>query len=35
MKLQFFFSAYRLMVVYICTKIYENSLGGIKFIERI
>ena len=29
-----FFSAHRLMVVYICTKFYENILDGIKNIER-
>ena len=28
------FSAYRLMVVYICTKFDENILEGIKAIER-
>ena len=27
-------SAHRLMVVYICTKIHENILYGIKVIER-
>ena len=26
--------AYRLMVVYICTKFHENILNGIKVIEQ-
>ena len=30
-ELRFFFSAYRLMTVYICTKFHENILYGIKF----
>ena len=30
----FFFSAHRLMMIYICTKFYENILIGIKVIER-
>ena len=30
----FFFSAYRLMVVYICTKFHKNFLGGIIVIEQ-
>ena len=34
MEIQFFFSAYCLMVVYICTKIHENILDGIEVIER-
>ena len=29
-----FFSARRLMVVYICTKFHENILDGIKVLER-
>ena len=33
-ELWFFFSAIRLMVVYICTKFRENILDGIKVIER-
>ena len=33
MELQFFFSAYRLIVVYICTKFHENILSGIKVIK--
>ena len=28
------FTAYRLMVVYICTNFHENILNGIKIIER-
>ena len=32
--LWFFFSAHRLMMVYICTKFHENILKGIKVIER-
>ena len=34
MELQFFFTAHRLIVVYISTKFHENILGGIKVIER-
>ena len=30
----FFFSAHRLMMVYISTKFHENILDGIKVIER-
>ena len=30
----FFFSAHRLMMVYICIKFHENVLDGIKVIER-
>ena len=29
----FFFFAHRLMVVYICTKLHENILDGVKVIE--
>ena len=31
---RFFFSAHRLMMVYICTKFRENILDGMKVIER-
>ena len=30
-----FFSAHRLMVVYICAKFHENIFNGIKVLERI
>ena len=30
----YFFSAYRLIIVYICTKFYENILEGNKVTER-
>ena len=30
----FFFSAYHLMVIYICIKFRENILDSIKVIER-
>ena len=30
----FFFSAHRMMMVYICTKFHENILDGIEVIER-
>ena len=33
MEIQFFFSAHSLIVVYICTKFYENIHNGIKVIE--
>ena len=33
MELPFFFSAYRLMMVYICTKFHENIFDSIKVIE--
>ena len=33
-ELQFFFSAHRLMVDYICTKFHENILDGIKVTDR-
>ena len=33
-ELRFFFSAHRLIMIYICTKFQENILNGIKFIER-
>ena len=31
---KFLFSAYHLMMVYICTKFHENILDGIEVIER-
>ena len=34
MELRFFFPAHPLLVVYICTKLHENILDGIKVIER-
>ena len=34
MELRFLFSANRLMMVYICTKVHKNILDGIKLIER-
>ena len=33
-ELQFFFSAHRMMVVYISTKYHENILDSIEVIER-
>ena len=33
MKLRFFFSAHRLIVVYISTKFHENIQDGIKVIQ--
>ena len=33
-ELRFYFSFHRLMVVYICTKFYDNILDGIKVIQR-
>ena len=34
MELGFFFSACSLMMLYICTKFYENILKGNKVIEQ-
>ena len=34
MEFWFFFSAHRLIVVYICTKFHENILSSIQVIER-
>ena len=33
-ELGFSFAAHRLMMLYICTKFYENILDSIKFMER-
>ena len=33
-ELRLLFSAYRLMVVYTCTKLCENILNGIRVMER-
>ena len=33
-EFRFFFSAHRLIVVYICTNFHENILNGIKIIEQ-
>ena len=34
MELRFFYSAHRLIVVFICTKFHENILVHVKVIER-
>ena len=34
MKLQFLFSAHRLMMLYICTKFRENILNDLRVMER-
>ena len=34
LELRFFFSAHRLMMIYICPKFHENILDSIKVIER-